>query len=155
MAVDAAHVEVTTAALLADVKAVFGKDAAAEWVVEANAVAILEFVDEDDWFTLKLVDDVQQFFHDRFIDTTWPACPEHANHPLELTVGPPIAWRCPRSNRPLCALGELHTVFKSDGRSALRSRTALADERRRIEQFMKEWSGWPRPDGPARRLGSA
>jgi hypothetical protein len=33
------------------------------------------------------VDDVQQYLHDPFIDTTWPACRHHPNHPLVLGRG--------------------------------------------------------------------
>jgi hypothetical protein len=29
-----------------------------------------------------VVDDVQQYFHDAFVDTTWHGCPHHPNHPL-------------------------------------------------------------------------
>jgi len=34
-----------------------------------------------------VVDDVQQYFHDAFVDTTWPACPHHPNHPLWFSDG--------------------------------------------------------------------
>jgi len=39
------------------------------------------------------IEEVQQYFQDTFVDTTWPACPVHPNHPLDVVEG---AWRCPR-----------------------------------------------------------
>jgi hypothetical protein len=41
---------------------------------------------------------------------TWPECPAHpGTHPLEPVVGGDGAavWRCPRSGRPVCAIGKL------------------------------------------------
>ena len=37
--------------------------------------------------------EVQQYFQDTFVDTTWPACPVHPNHALDFVEG---EWRCPR-----------------------------------------------------------
>lgn len=51
-----------------------------------------------------VVDDVQQFFHDTFVDTTWPACPHHPNHPLWFSDG---WWRCERIQEPIARLGAL------------------------------------------------
>ena len=35
------------------------------------------------WYVDQVVGDVQQYFHDTFVDTTWPACPRHPlRHPL-------------------------------------------------------------------------
>jgi hypothetical protein len=42
------------------------------------------FIDDDASFVHWLVEDVQQYFHDTHVDTTWPACPLHPNHPLWL-----------------------------------------------------------------------
>ena len=33
-------------------------------------------------FLERVVEDVQQIFMDAFVDTTWPSCPHHPNHPL-------------------------------------------------------------------------
>jgi hypothetical protein len=60
---------------------------------EAANVATFVFVEDRIRYVEKVVEDVQQRLHDEFIDTTWPACPEHPNHPLDFTDG---AWRCPR-----------------------------------------------------------
>ena len=41
---------------------------------------------------------------------TWPECPEHpASHPLEpvMSADSTAIWRCPRSELPVCAIGEL------------------------------------------------
>jgi hypothetical protein len=52
----------------------------------------------------KVVGDVQQRMHDEFVDTTWPRCPLHANHPLWYEGG---VWRCPSSNAAQAELGQL------------------------------------------------
>lgn len=40
----------------------------------------------DDYFQ-RVVDDVQQHVHDCFIDTSWPACQVHPNHPMWFSSG--------------------------------------------------------------------
>ena len=57
-----------------------------------------------DDFEHQVVDDVQQFLHDTFVDTTWPACPEHPNHPLWYSDG---WWRCEQSGTRVARLGRL------------------------------------------------
>jgi len=52
----------------------------------------------------RVVDNVQEDFHDLWVDTTWPACPRHPNHPLWYHDG---AWYCPSSPEPVVALGDL------------------------------------------------
>jgi hypothetical protein len=52
----------------------------------------------------KVVDDVQQALHDEFVDTTWPACPRHARHPLWYRDR---AWWCERDGVAIAFLGEL------------------------------------------------
>jgi hypothetical protein len=52
----------------------------------------------------KLVEDVQQVFHDTFVDTTWPACPRHLGHPLWYADG---AWWCTQDHAAVAPLGEL------------------------------------------------
>jgi len=52
----------------------------------------------------KLVEDVQQYFHDNFLDTSWPACPRHPAHPLGYRDG---AWWCERDGVPIAAVGDL------------------------------------------------
>lgn len=52
----------------------------------------------------KLVNDVQQYFHDTFVDTTWPACPRHPRHPLWYRAG---SWWCVEDGVAIAALGGL------------------------------------------------
>jgi len=52
----------------------------------------------------RCVEDVQQHFQDTFVDTTWPACLRHPNHPLDHADG---SWRCPRDQTVVARLGEL------------------------------------------------
>jgi hypothetical protein len=51
-----------------------------------------------------VVDDVQQWLHDAFVDTSWPTCPDHPNHPLWYSDG---AWKCDESGRLVAPLGGL------------------------------------------------
>ena len=53
----------------------------------------------------KLVEDVQQEFHDTFVDTTWPACPRHGRHPLWYHEDG--WWWCERDGVALYRLGDL------------------------------------------------
>lgn len=52
----------------------------------------------------KVVNDVQQYFHDTFVDTTWPACPRHGNHPLWYRDG---SWWCVEDGAAVARLGQL------------------------------------------------
>ena len=51
-----------------------------------------------------VVNDVQQYFHDAFVDTVWPACPRHPNHPLWLHGED---WCCEQAGEAFAKLGEL------------------------------------------------
>lgn len=73
-----------------------------EIVAEANLARLRLFAGPDD-FEQRVVDHVQQALHDEFIDTTWPACPDHPNHPLWYSDG---WWGCERSGR-IALLGGL------------------------------------------------
>jgi hypothetical protein len=55
----------------------------------------------------KVVGDVQQRMHDEFVDTTWPRCRLHANHPLWYEGG---AWRCLSTNVAQAELGQLQAL---------------------------------------------
>ncbi len=72
------------------------------WVNVAAANAA-EFVEDPVDLVQKVVDDVQQRLQDEFVDTTWPACPHHPNHPLEYSDG---EWSCQRDG-VVARLGEL------------------------------------------------
>lgn len=69
-----------------------------------------EFITDHAWFTQWIVDEVQQHFHDTFLDTTWPACPRHGNHPLWFKDG---SWWCDRDGLAVAKLGDLATIVKA------------------------------------------
>jgi hypothetical protein len=75
-----------------------------ESVVEEAVARIRMFAVNPAGFEQQVVDDVQQSLHDTFVDTTWPACPEHPNHPLWYSDG---WWLCERSGRRAAPLGRL------------------------------------------------
>jgi hypothetical protein len=58
-------------------------------------------------YTEAVVDDVQQYLHDNFVDTTWPACPHHPNHPLGFSNG---MWWCGKIATPVAPLGGLSAL---------------------------------------------
>jgi hypothetical protein len=75
-----------------------------ESAVEEAAARLRLFSDDAAVFEQRLVDDVQQYLHDTFADTTWPACPDHPNHPLWYSER---WWRCPKAGKLVAPLGEL------------------------------------------------
>lgn len=52
----------------------------------------------------KLVNDVQQYFHDTAVDSKWPTCPRHGKHPLWYRRG---SWWCVEDGVVVARLGEL------------------------------------------------
>ena len=91
--------------LLADVEATIGPGHE-EAISEAAARRRLH-ADDPALYVGEVVDDVQQYFHDAFVDTTWPPCPHHPNHPLWFSGG---WWRCERTEEPIARLGALSGV---------------------------------------------
>ena len=79
------ELEQVVSALTRDVEATLGAGQA--HIVVQTARDILEWMEHGDWFAAKLVEEVQQRFHDERVDTTWPACPRHPWHPLWLRDG--------------------------------------------------------------------
>jgi hypothetical protein len=75
-----------------------------ESAVEEAVARIRVFANDPADFEQRVVDDVQQWLHDTFVDTSWPACPEHPNHPLWYSDG---WWNCERSGRRAAPLGGL------------------------------------------------
>jgi hypothetical protein len=71
--------------------------------VDLEAARAAELVDDGAELVRKVVEDVQQRLQDEFVDTTWPACPRHPNHPLNYVDG---AWHCPRGGE-VARVGEL------------------------------------------------
>ena len=96
---DAARV---VALLTQDVVATLGPRHVA--IVTAAAMHIRQFYDDYDDYLQRVIDEVQQEVHDCFIDTAWPACPRHPNHPLWLRDG---SWRCEQDGDAIAKLGEL------------------------------------------------
>ena len=52
----------------------------------------------------EVVHAIQHDIHNAFVDTAWPACPHHPNHPLGCSGG---WWRCDRLHRAVAPIGEL------------------------------------------------
>lgn len=73
-------------------------------VVEEAVTRIRLFAEDPADFEQRVVDDVQQYLHDTFVDTSWPACPEHPNHPLWFSEG---WWICEQSGLRAARLGGL------------------------------------------------
>jgi crotonobetainyl-CoA:carnitine CoA-transferase CaiB-like acyl-CoA transferase len=95
------------AALKRDVADTVGDVHAA--LVDGAVAAGREYISDEDRLAQHVVDEVQQYFHDMFVDTTWPACPRHPNHPLWFENG---WWRCTRDDVAIVRLGELGTISK-------------------------------------------
>mgnify|MGYP002785487782 CR=1 FL=1 len=72
-----------------------------EHVVVEEAARVRLFASTLAEFERQVVDDVQQRLHDERVDTTWPSCPRHANHPLWYADG---WWRC-RADGQIARLG--------------------------------------------------
>ena len=84
-----------------------------EAIVEAAARKRL-FVCGPERYLDEVVDEVQQYLHDDFVDTTWPACPHHPNHPLWCSDG---WWQCERIEKRIARVGALSRV--DQGRQGL------------------------------------
>jgi hypothetical protein len=91
--------------LLLDVEATIGLGHDA--VVRDYAVTGASFDRDLVSYRDKLVEEVQQYFHDCFVDTTWPACPRHFSHPLWLHGE---SWYCERDDVAIARLGELRSI---------------------------------------------
>jgi hypothetical protein len=58
------------------------------------------------FYDREVVDQFQQSVHDQHLDTTWPACPRHSNHPLWYSEESQ-SWCCPRDGAVVAPLGGL------------------------------------------------
>ena len=76
-------------------------------VVRAAARHHRQFTDERAGYFEIVVGEVQQHFHDCFIDTSWPACPAHPRHPMWYAGG----WWVV-DGQPFARLGELESARK-------------------------------------------
>jgi hypothetical protein len=108
MTVSDAGVERAVRLLRADIAATLGADFRFDF--DQYLESSWSSADDDESFLDWLVNDVQQFFHDNFIDTTWPACPRHPNHPLWLQAE---EWWCCGDDR-IARLGELAAALPPD-----------------------------------------
>ena len=68
-----------------------------------GVVADVQHLDVDDTAE-KVVNDVQQHFHDTFADPRWPPCPRHPHHPLWYRDG---SWWCVQDDVAIAQLGGL------------------------------------------------
>jgi len=73
-------------------------------IIRQEAARLRLFARSADAYDDEVAEQVQQRLHDEFIDTTWPACPEHPNHPLWISGG---WWRCRSSGTAVAPLGQL------------------------------------------------
>ena len=89
-----------------------GKDVAATLgpahlaIVRTSARNNRRFAGDPSSYMERVVEDVQQYVHDCFIDTAWPACPAHPNHPMWFHAG----WWVADGERRV-RLGELGTLL--------------------------------------------
>jgi hypothetical protein len=100
-------VDLVAASLTNDLVATLG-DRREEDVQEA-VVRLRVFADESD-FEQCVLDDVQQWMHDAFIDTSWPRCPDHSHHPLWYEDG---WWTCQQTGKQVAPLGGLGAIPRS------------------------------------------
>lgn len=98
-----------------DVTATLG--AAYAGVVDRHAQRLLPLSWPADALAAKLIEGVQQEFHETFVGTTWPHCPAHPNHPLWFDDG---AWRCSENGAAVAGLGDLDAVLFNDAIVGLR-----------------------------------
>lgn len=97
------ELERVTAVLLPDVAATTGR--AHDRLIGEAALRRWLCTNEPGWeYVEGVAEDVQQDFHDLRLDTTWPTCPHHANHPLWLEDG---WWCCNALNERVARLGQL------------------------------------------------
>ena len=71
-------------------------------LIESIAKSARQFCADRDRYIDKVVEDVQQYFHDCRIDIVWPACPNHPNHPMWFDEG---MWCA--DDIPVAKLGDL------------------------------------------------
>lgn len=50
---------------------------------------------------------LQQWIHDNFVDTSWPLCPLHGQHPLFLDEEERLVWKCLELDQEIAPLGAL------------------------------------------------
>ena len=108
MSDETSEFERVTSRLLRDIAATVGPEHRAAVLRRAAELDALELTDAGG----RLVDDVQQLLHDQHVDTGWPACPRHGDHPLWYRDG---AWWCEREQIAVAALGGLRFLGRGGG----------------------------------------
>lgn len=74
---------------------------------ETRTTTVLSSCDSNE-YVAAVVDTMQQWLHDNFVDTSWPACPIHMNHPLWLDDDKSdLLWRCPTTTQAVAPVGLL------------------------------------------------
>jgi len=102
MSISDADQEHLSQLLMQDTAATLGRDFASS--IRRRATNQRNHARDLDDYMQRVVDDVQQEFHDTYVDTTWPRCPRHPHHPLWFRDG---WWRCERDDVAVAKLGEL------------------------------------------------
>src|SRR4051812_7480942 len=94
MAVSAADQSHIVELLTADVRATIGEQQSNLPRTIAEDIAKWNPLDDPVSFAEKVTEELQQYFHDCFVDTAWPSCPRHpGTHPLWFHDG---WWCCER-----------------------------------------------------------
>lgn len=75
--------------------------------IRSTAQSRRDFANARDLYVDQVVEDFQQYVHDMFIDTSWPKCPHHPNHPMWFRLG---WWEA--DGRRVARLGELVGLLK-------------------------------------------
>ena len=159
MNIDPADVEHVVALVGRDLTASLGFPIEmAEGIARREALNVAEVMnewDEDDasvsLFVTRVVEDTQQWLHDTFIDTTWPTCPEHGNHPLWVDGKEIPGWACASSNRLACHVGELGTVISADDATAAQNVGRLEANAAQDAAMLARLQGPRRPGWWSRR----
>lgn len=133
MGVGPANVAQAVALVSRDLAATLGLSSeTAEALARREAIAAAKIMNEWDddevsWplFLARVVEETQQWLHDTFIDTTWPRCPEHQNHPLWLELNVSRGWACASTSTTVCPVGQLGTLVAVDDATAARNLARL------------------------------
>lgn len=92
--------------ILRDVTATIG--AGQEELVRLTACHHRQFCEDYDSYFARVAEDVQQYFHDVYISTTWPTCPRHPKHPMWITSSiDGLYWSCERDGDAIARVGDL------------------------------------------------
>lgn len=96
-----------------------------------------------DQFFDRVVDDAQRYFH-RFVDTSWPPCPEHPHHALWLVDD---HWTCRETGTAYGRLGELGGTAGAD-EIRIRPPVAAGNLEKAFGEFAREAGVDPAGDSP-------